>query len=116
VNLNREPVLVPNTSPALSVVASTMGAQTVRFADSMAPTTRAKPFGALMLQLYVAVGPTNAENPDTAKFLGNYSTNPIPVFFDFPDRGKQATYFGRWANQRNQVGPWSSPASLSIAA
>ena len=32
------------------------------------------------------------------------------------DNKKIATYWGRWANSKGQVGPWSLPVSMTIAA
>ena len=64
------------------------------------------------------MGEENAEVIDlnTARFVGNYTTNPMPIVFDGADRGKQATLFGRWGGKRNQFGQWSLPVSMTIAA
>jgi len=32
------------------------------------------------------------------------------------DAGRVATYFARWVSQRGEFGPWSIPASMTIAA
>ena len=108
----------PITSPAISVVASTPGAQTTSFRDSTDLTRRALPLGATMCQLFVEIGEENAETFDItkARFVGNFTTNPMAVFFDEADRGKQATYFARWGGKRNEFGQWSLPVSMTIAA
>lgn len=116
VNPSRTPINCPQTSPLLNVIASTPGAQTLRFADSMTPDSPAKPFGATELQLFVAVGADVTVDPDDAKFYGKFTKNPVAVGFDPADNGKQATYFARWASRRGDVGPWSSPVTLAIAA
>ena len=82
----------------------------------MDPNKRAKPFGAISLQLFVNVAEEVDPNPDTARFVGNYTKNPIVVAFDHSENGKQATYFARWQGRRGDVGPWSVPVSLAIAA
>ena len=51
------PVPAPSTSPILAVIGATPGEHTIRFADSATPDKRGKPFGAIGLQLFVAVGP-----------------------------------------------------------
>lgn len=116
VNPNRDPIMCPQTSPLLNVIAATPGAQTLRFADSMTPETGAKPFGASELLLFVAVDDEIVIDPDTAKFYGKFTKNPVAVGFDAADNGKQATYFARWAGRRGDMGPWSSPVAMAIAA
>ncbi len=108
----------PQTSPALSIVASTPAAQTVQFRDSTDLTRRALPMGATMCQLFVEVGAANAQTFDEtkARFVGNYTTSPMAVIFDDAERGKQATYFARWGGKRNEFGQWSLPVSMTIAA
>jgi hypothetical protein len=116
VNNEREPIEVPMTSPLLNAIASTPGSQTLRYADSMTPDSPAKPFGATDLLLFCAVADDNVINPVLAKFVGKFTKNPISVEFGAEDNGKQATYFGRWSNRKGEVGPWSLPISLAIAA
>ena len=108
----------PNTSPAVAVLASTPGAQTVEYRDSMDLASRSKPDGATMCQLFVEIGEENADTFDItkARFVGNFTANPMVVVFDEADRGKQATYFARWAGRRGDVSMWSNPVSLAIAA
>src|SRR5687768_893774 len=108
----------PQTSPAITIVASTPGAQTASFRASTDLTRRGLPMGATMCQLFVEVGVENGESFDItkARFVGNYTTNPMAVVFDEADRGKQATYFARWGGRRNEFGQWSLPVSMTIAA
>jgi hypothetical protein len=115
-NTTREPIEPPSTSPILNVIAATPGAQTLRYSDSMTPDSRAKPPGATDLLLFLAVGDAIATDPSEATFIGKFTKNPIAVPFDAADNRKQATYFGRWSNRKGQVGPWSAPATLAIAA
>jgi hypothetical protein len=108
----------PITSPSVTVTASTPLAQTTQFRDSTGLVPRGLPMGATMCQLFVEVGEENAEVFDItkARFVGNYTTNPMPVIFNPEDRGKQATYFARWGGRRNEFGQWSLPVSMTIAA
>jgi hypothetical protein len=116
VNPNRDPINCPQTSPILSVIAATPGAQTLRFADSMTPDTGAKPFGATELQLFVAIAEEPTEDPDAASFYGKFTKNPVGVAFTPGDKGKEATYFARWGDRKGQTGPWSLPVTMTIAA
>jgi hypothetical protein len=108
----------PQSSPSILVVASTPAAHTVNYRDSIDPTRRGKPPGATMCQLFVEVGDENAQvfDPAKARFVGNFTSNPMPVVFEESDRGKQATYFARWGGKRNEFGQWSLPVSMTIAA
>jgi len=116
VNNSREPVNVPDSSPLLNILGATPGSHTVRYADSGTPDSAAKPFGAAQLQLFVAVDTNPIANADGAEFYGAFTKNPIGVGFSETDDGKMATYFARWASLRGEVGPWSLPVSMRIAA
>ena len=55
-------------------------------------------------------------DPEQAQFYGAFKKNPVAVGFDPADDGKVATYFARRASRRGDVGPWSLPVSMRIAA
>jgi hypothetical protein len=116
VNESREAIYVPQTSPLLNIVANTPGAQTVRYADSFDPEKRGKPFGAASIQLFVAIGDEPIDDEAQAQFVGNFTKNPIAVAFDETDNKRVASYFARWCGNRGDVGPWSLPVSMTIAA
>ena len=85
-------------------------------ASSLDTESRAKPFGAIGLQLYMAIGDEAASNVEDAKFYRMFTTNPMAIFFESADRGKIATYWGRWVGVRGDVGTFSNPVSMAIAA
>jgi hypothetical protein len=116
VNPNRSPINVPDSSPLLNVIGATPGSQTVRYADTSTPDSGKKPFGAVQLQLFVAIGTTPTNDETTAQLYGQFTKNPVGVAFDPADDGKVATYFGRWVSRKGDVGPWSLPVSMRIAA
>jgi hypothetical protein len=116
VNPDRNPIEVPETSPLLNIIGATPGAQTVRYADTNTPDSGAKPFGATSLQLFVAIADDAVDDPDLASFHGSFTRNPVAVAFDASDDGKMATYFARWSSRRGDVGPWSLPVAMRIAA
>jgi hypothetical protein len=116
VNPTRNPINVPDSSPLLNIIGATPGSQTLRYADSNTPDSAAKPFGATSLQIFVAIGASAVADPTAAQFYGAFTRNPVPVGFDPGDDGKMATYFARWASRRGDVGPWSLPVSMRIAA
>lgn len=116
INPNREPIEVPQSSPLLNILGNTPGTQTIRFSDTTTPDSRAKPFGASELQLFLAVGDTEPAPISDAQFYGKFTRNPIGVDFSETDDGKMATYYARWASVRGETGPWSLPATMRIAA
>lgn len=116
VNPDREPIECPQTNPLISPIAATQGSHTIRYADAMTPDERAKPFGASDLLLFCAVAAEHVTDPTLARFIGKFTKNPISVEFAAADNGKQATYFARWSSRKGDVGPWSIPVSLAIAA
>jgi len=116
INNERTPVPAPGTSPLLNVIGNTPGVQIVRFADSTTPDSGSKPAGAFQLQLFVAVGDAPATSPEAATFQGAHTRNAVRVSFQSSQDGKVATYFARWGGIRGDVGPWSLPVSMRIAA
>jgi hypothetical protein len=115
-NRTRTPIRCPITAPALGIVAATPGRHTLRYRDSLGGGG-GKPFGATHLQLFVAVGAAApAGGPADARWAGQYTRNPITVAFDPADDGRRATYYGRWIARRGDVGPWSAPVGMRIAA
>jgi hypothetical protein len=116
INPNRDPIFCPTSAPALIVVAATMGAHTLRFMDTLNPEVRGKPFGASELQLWITVADEPATGPQDAKYYNKFTKNPVVAVYNHDDNGKQATYFARWAGRRGDVGMWSNPISMAIAA
>jgi len=117
-NNTRTPIDPPDTSPILEVIASTPGLQTIRYADSMTPAKRGKPFGATSIQLFIGIADANViiTDPADAVFYGAFTKNPVAVAYSAADNGKQATVYGRWVNAKGETGPWSNPATFIIGS
>lgn len=118
-NNSPSPIPPPTTVPLLAVIAATPGQHTLRYADQATPDKRSKPFGAVALQLFVAVGIAAVTDPADAEFYGQFTKQPVPVLFGPSNAGKVATYFGRWVTRSGplgvaQVGPFSSAVSFVI--
>lgn len=116
INPDREPIDPPTTQPLLNVLGALEGMQTLRYADANTPDSAAKPYGVIGLQLFRGVGETEPIPKEQCQFLGSFTRNPVDVMFDDADDGKIATYYGRWATAKGEVGPWSVPVSFRIAA
>lgn len=55
---------------------------------------------------------TRARHDTTASF----TRTPFEVKFEHADSGKYCTYFARWISRRGEVGNWSVPVKMRIAA
>lgn len=110
------PVPPPSTYPILSIHGAGPLLQDLRAADQMTPTRRAKPVGAAGLILVRAIATTPATDPTNLPLLGFVTRNEITSTFSSADDGKIATYFACWTNGKGQMGPWSAPVSMRIAA
>jgi hypothetical protein len=112
----RTPIPAPQTSPVLTVEA-TNALHEIRFSDSMTPGMRAKPPGAIQLQLFRAMGDSSIADVSEAQFIGAHSRQPILLTYDPTpaNTGKTATYFARWCTAKGLVGPWGPPVAATIA-
>lgn len=113
------PIPPPATSPALLLVSATPGVHTLQVRDSLTPTAKAKPAGVIGLELWVAVGTVPAVAPEAGAFKQITTKTPFQVSFGAPDKGKVATYFGRWITRSGNSGvsfsgPWSAPLDAII--
>jgi hypothetical protein len=109
------PVSAPGTFPLLDILKATPGCQVIRYRDSDTPTTRAKPYGVIEMQIYVVIGEAAVEEPTNAVYFDSATKSPHMLFFDPADNGKVATLFGRWRNRNGLLGPWSGPVAMTIA-
>lgn len=110
----RTPVPAPATAPILGFVGATPLVHTLTYRDTSTPTSKAKPFGALQLEIWRSVGLTAPSGPETTSFVGLYTKSPLAVNFISADVGKTAWYYGRWVTRRGLVGPWSALLSAAI--
>ncbi len=117
-NNARTPVPPPTTQPALTLVSAIHNVHTLAYRDTSTPTSKAKPFGAIGIDVRQAIGTTPATDPNACAPLTQATKSPITLGTDSADVGKLATYFGRWITRSGpggqaQFGPWS--ASLVVA-
>lgn len=118
-NTSRTPVPPPTTQPALSLVSSVHFQQIVAYRDTSTPTSKAKPAGAIGLDLRVHIATTPAPAPDLIPPYGVLTKSPATIGFSAPDVGKTATYFARWQTRggpggQAQYGPWSAPMEVVV--
>jgi len=109
------PIPAPTTAPLLAIQAAFSGEHIIRYADESTPTSRAKPAGATLIEIYQNVSPGPDPVIASATSVGLFGKQPIHVSQDQANTGLTATYFGRWVTARGLVGPWSLPVAMTIA-
>ena len=106
----------PRTQPDMQYAGSRWSAKkgrevhVLKFRESQA-THKAKPRGAVRVEIFYAwieMGEKVPRQPDErARYLRSYTRTPIEVEFPVPPRPMLLVYWGRWADSRGEVGPFS---------
>lgn len=109
------PVPPPQTAPVLAFRAMRPGKQEVEAKDE-GSDRRGKPAGTSGLLLFRFVGAASTTDPAQATFLSFVTRPDFEASYTITDNGKTATYFARWTNGKGELGPWSMPLSMPIAA
>lgn len=111
----RAPIPAPGTAPILGFIGATPGVHTLKYADTATPTTKAKPFGAIQLELWSDVGATPpVGGPAGCSFIGLFTKSPFAVNYQASQAGQTAYYYARWTSRRGLVGPWSALLTATI--
>lgn len=110
------PVPPPSTYPLLTVDSFNLGTLALHAADQDTPDRRARPVGTSGLLLFSVVGTTPATTPTGLDFNAFLTKPKFQNTFSPEDSGKTVTYFARWTNGKGELGPWSPPVSIRIAA
>lgn len=106
----------PRTRPSLEFLGSRWSKRkgrevhVVRFKGESG-ADKAKPRGAVRMEIFYAwmeMGEKVPHQPDDrARYLRSYTRTPIEVEFPVPPRPMLLVYWGRWADARGEVGPFS---------
>jgi len=110
------PIPPPSTYPLLTIETFNMGTLQLHAADQATPDKKARPVGSSGLLLFSVVGEAPATEPTGLEFNAFLTKPKFSNTFDQSDSGKTVTYFGRWTNGKGELGPWSPPVSIRIAA
>ena len=107
------PIPAPTAIPQVSLVSAIPLEQTLKIVNAATPTTKAKPFGARLIEVWTSVGITAATDPAQLSFRGAVTKIPTKLTFDAADRGKICTVAARYATAGggpgvSRVGPWSA--------
>jgi hypothetical protein len=112
--LTPTPIVAPTTNPILGLLGATPLQLTLKSSDSATPTTKAKPFGAISLEVHAAASATVITDPASLPYVGDFTKSPFAIDFLSGDVGKQAYIAARWKTRRGLVGPWSSIVHMTV--
>lgn len=123
VNLpNNAPVPVPPITdvPTLIAQASLPGQVTLQYRSSGDPTSKAKPFGVIQLELRRGSGVAPVVSPDDCTPVAFVTKSPFVILNAPVAAGQVMTYFARWQNRSGASGlaysgPWSAPLIVVAA-
>ena len=110
------PIGAPTTSPIISIECGNRLQQVLRFSDSATPTRKAKPPGALGVEIWNKVGITPPTGESDLRFVAVDTNAPYLMNFDSVDGGKTNYVWMRWVSPTGERGPWGEQAQATIAA
>lgn len=112
------PIPAPVDAPDLAIASMSPGLG--KFVYSVAGAVgKSKPFGAVGVEIYAAIGEAHTTNPQDAVYLNTVTRSPFRQTFAALDAGKKLTMFGRFVTRSGpggvaQKGPWSSPLQTIV--
>jgi hypothetical protein len=109
----RTPIPAPATIPIFGVVSQQPGLANLGYADSATPTTKAKPFGAIQVELWYDSPSNGTPSLANATYTGDYTKSPLT--FDTPAglTGRTIGIWGRWKTRRGLTGPFSAELAIT---
>jgi hypothetical protein len=111
------PITAPTTNPIITIPSMIVLGLITRMRDSLAsPSVKAKPAGAIAMELYAKTSATPITDPTQLVFIGLQTKSPFTISFDSSDGGKQAYIAGRWVTRTGLVGPWSAVVTATVPA
>lgn len=113
------PVPPPTTQPTLSLVSAVHNQCTLAFRDTSTPTSKAKPPGAIGVEVRRILAAPVGTTPDEAPYWGTVTKSPFVVDTTGNTVGAIATYWTRFVTRSgpggiSQVGPWSSALNVPV--
>lgn len=107
----RTPIPAPVSAPAFILESAQPGLLNLQYRDSLTPTSKAKPFGCIGVEIFASIGTTAAVDPSQCDAQGTFTKSPLQLPTG-PTAGKVVTVFGRWVTRSGpagvaQRGPWS---------
>lgn len=108
------PIVAPTSFPVIGLRGGTPLQLTLTWADSAAPDGKAKPYGALQVQIFAEASVTEITNPDSITFYGVATKSPFVITFDSEDANKYAYIACRYVTRTGLVGPWNAIQKATV--
>ena len=115
-NTSPTPVPPPSTYPLLTIDSFNLGTLDLHANDQNTPDKKARPAGTIGMVLFSVVAADAATTPTGLEFHAFLTKPNFNNTFTPADSGKTVTYFARWTNGKGELGPWSPPVNIRIAA
>lgn len=114
------PIPAPTAVPGIALINLTPLTANLRTFNVATPTSKAKPYGAAMVEVFAAIGTTAAVDPSQASFVNAFSKTPLALAFGSDDVGKIASVWARYATKGSYAGPslkgpWSARLTFNVA-
>jgi hypothetical protein len=110
------PIGPPTTAPICSIECGARLQHTLRFVDEQTPTRKARPAGALGVEIWNKVGTTPPTGEADLRFVAVDTSEPFVLNYNSADGGKTNYVWMRWVSPTGERGPWSEQAQATIAA
>jgi len=114
------PVPTPTAIPQVSLVSLQPLQAALKIVNAATPTSKAKPFGSIGVELWAATGTTAAVDPEQLNF--QFIASKIPTVLEFlaAQQGKICTVAARYSTRggiggKAKTGPWSALLTFTVA-
>lgn len=112
------PIPAPSVAPSMAIQ-SAIPLQTTLRATQPGAVGKAKPFGCIGVEVFVAIGTVAAVDPSQATYAFTATKTPFRFSYGSGDQGKIATFFGRYVTRSGpggvaQSGPFSAPLPITL--
>ncbi len=114
-DVTRTPTAAITTRPVLMVNTAQRLQHTIKWADEATPNSRARPAGALGMELFRKVGGPAPVSTEGCEALGLITNSPNVEDYDAAQASQTVYYLGRWVNKRGARGPLSVVVNATIA-
>jgi hypothetical protein len=114
-DVTRTPTAVITTRPVLMVSTAQRLQHTIKWTDEATPNSRARPAGALGMELFRKVGGPAPVSTEGCEALGLITNSPDVEDYDAAQANQTVYYLGRWVNKRGARGPLSVVVNATIA-
>lgn len=109
------PIPAPTTVPVISISMQTPLQMTLQSYDATTPTSKAKPFGAIGMQIARKTSATAITDPTALPIVDTITKSPFTLDWDGAEQGLRAYMAARWITRTGLVGPWGAIIEAVVA-